>query len=331
MISDYPHDPTYAPITQQSLRPAARPAAAYQTATASSPTVSEFLNASNAEYVIAGTPVGMRPFTVGGIQVSYTNTIDGVSAKVWVTAENQVVIAYQGTTGGDNFIVDPGILGPQLIDDIIAAAGANSPAEFDSLGFAKFVVGLANAEGYATSNVFVTGHSLGGIEAEYVASQTGLAGMAFEPTGLPAADITSAGSNFVDIVEYGDPVGNYASDVAGEQPFGPAYVAGGGKVPHYGNIVFIGNPADQTTLSHDMAAWGKSLLADAGVLLDWAYLELDHHMPGVQAHDLGVTLNPYSIVSDGIGDMTAPVWNIAGDTISQVLSDAAGRGALLHG
>jgi hypothetical protein len=322
----YHLEQAYVSVTSAHLRPAAT-----QKATASSPTVSEFLNAANAEYVISGTPAGMRPFTVGGHQLSYTNVLDGVSAKVWITAENQVLIAYQGTTGGDNFILDPIIVGPQLIDDILAAAGANSPAEADSLSFAKSVVGLANAQGYATSNVFVTGHSLGGIEAEYVASQTGLAGMAFEPTGLPAADITSSGSNFVNIVAYGDPVGSYASDVAGEQPFGPAYVAGGGKVPHYGNIVMIGSPADQTTLSNDMAAWGKSIIADAGVLLDWAGLLLAHHLPGVQAHDLGVTLSPYTKLSDDTGNMTAPVWNVAGDTISQLLSDAASRGALMHG
>jgi len=295
------------------------------------PTVGEFLDAANAAYVIIGTPATMRPFIANGSQLTYTNILDGVSAKVWVTAEQQVIIAYQGTTGGDNIILDPFILGPQLIDDLISAAGANSPGEADSLGFAKTVLALAHAQGFATSNIFVTGHSLGGIEAEYVASQTGLGGIGFEPTGLPAADITSSGNNFVNIVTYGDPVGNYASDLPGEQPFVPAYVAGGGKVPHYGNIVLIGDPTDQATLSHDMAPWGSSLLADLGVLANWAGLLIDHHLPGVQAHDLGVTLDPYSVTADGLGDKSASIWNVASDTIGQLLAAAAGNGTLLHG
>ncbi len=72
--------------------------AATQVATAATPTVSEFLNASNVEYLIGNaTPAGMKPFTLFGIPVTYTDVLDGVSAKVWITAENQVVIAYQGT------------------------------------------------------------------------------------------------------------------------------------------------------------------------------------------------------------------------------------------
>jgi hypothetical protein len=307
------------------------PVAAAQAATAATPTVSEFLNADNVEYLISGTPAGMKPFTVAGIPITYTNDVDGTDAKVWVTAENQVIIAYQGTDTGTNFITNPGILTPQLIADLISAGGGNSPAEIDALGFARTVVLLANWEGYSTSNIFVSGHSLGGIEAQYVASQTGLAGIAFAPTGLPASDITSSGSNFVNILNYGDPVGSYASDIAGEQPFGPAYVAGGGKIPHYGNVVIIGEPSDQTTMSSEMAPWGTTLGADAGVLLDWALLLLAHHLPGVYAHDLGVTLNPSSALVDGGGNQTGPVWSIGADTIPQLLNDAAAKGVLTHG
>jgi len=309
---------------------AAHAPAAAQVATAATPTVSELLNADNVSYLISGTPVGMKPFTFGGIPISYTNDADGTNARVWITAENQVVIAYQGTDAGTNIITNPGILTPQLIADAISAAGGNSPAEYDALGFARTVVFLANLEGYSTSSIFVTGHSLGGIEAEYVASQTGLSGIAFAPTGLPASDITTSGGNFVILANYGDPVGSYASDIAGEQPFGPAYKAVGGKVPHYGNVIIVGNPADQTTLSNDMAPWGTTLDADAGVLLKWAEMLLAHHLPGVYAHVLGVTLSPSTPLVDGLGDMTGPVWNVAGYTIPQLISAAAAQGMLVH-
>jgi len=304
---------------------------ATQVATAATPTVSEFLNASNAEYVISNTaPVGMKPFKVLGIPITYTNVLDGVSAKVWVTAENQVVIAYQGTAGGDNILVDPAILIPQLLDDLAAATLNNPPAYGDALGFAKVVVGLANAEGYATANVFVTGHSLGGIEAEYVASQTGLGGIGFESTGIPAKDITSQATNFVNTAEFGDPVANFTSDISGEQPFCPAYVPQGGTDPHYGLIIQFGAPADQTTLTQAMSLWGVSGNDDLTTLANWAGLFLAHHFPGVQAHDLGVTLSPYSILADGGGTMTAPVWNVASLTIPQFVAAASANGLLVN-
>ncbi len=303
---------------------------ALKQATAATPTVSELLNAANAEYVIAGTPpVGMKPFEILGIPVTYTNEIDGVSAKVWVTAENQVIIAYQGTTGGDNLLTNPVILIPQLLSDFGAATLTNPPAYADALNFANFVVGAANAEGYATANVFVTGHSLGGIEAEYVAAKTGLGGIGFESTGLPAKDIAGQATNFVNTAEFGDPVASYASDVAGEQPFGPAYVAGGGKDPHYGLIIQFGSPADQVTLSQDMANWQQSSSADTTTFENWAGLLLAHHFPGVQAHDLGVTLSPYSILAEGGGNFTAPVWNVANLTIPEFVQAAAANGLLV--
>ena len=306
--------------------PAAPPSAA------SSPTVTQFLNAANAEYVIGGVPAGMHAFTFLGVPVSYTTVFDGVSAQVWVTQQNQLVIAYQGTTGGEYLGVDPLAALSQIITDIGIYGGTTPPAEIDSLNFANFVVGLAKLEGYSTSNIFLTGHSLGGIEAEYVAAKTGLGGIAFESTGLPAFAGEGAGSNFVNVVTYGDPVGNYASDIAGEQPFAAPYVAHGGKLPHYGNIVLVGNASDQTTLHNDVAKWGDGNIGDqAAVLGNLIGLLTDFHLPGTQAHDLGVTLNPYAAIVDGIGVQNSTVFNVGGDTIAQLIAAASAHGNLLQG
>ncbi len=303
-----------------------------QSAGASSPTVTQFLNAANSEYVIGGVPAGMHAFTFWGVPVSYTDDLTGCSAQVWVTPQNQLIIAYQGTTGGENIAINPIAALTQIIADIGIYAGSVSPAESDSLNFANFVIGLAKAEGYSTSNIFVTGHSLGGIEAEYVAQQTGLAGIGFEPTGIPVSKGEGSGSNFVNVVTYGDPVGNYASDIKGEQPFSAQYVAGGGSLPHYGNIVDIGNPNDQKTLSQDVAKWGDGNLGDQAVVLaNLVGLLSDFHLPGVQAHDLGVSLNPYSALVDGMGEQNGPVLNVANDTISQLIAAASTAGNLLHG
>lgn len=299
--------------------------------TGATPTVAQFLDAANAEYVIGGTPAGMHAFTFLGLPVTYTDDLTGCSAQVWVTAQNQIVIAYQGTTGGENLAINPAAALTQIAADIGVYAGAVSPAETDSLNFAKFVIGLAHAEGYATSNIFVTGHSLGGIEAEYVAQQTGLAGVAFESTGIPYSNGEGSGSNFVNIVTYGDPVGNYGSDIKGEQPFAAPYTAGGGSLRHYGNIVMVGNAADQATLTQDVAQWGQGVGADASVLANLVGLLTDFHLPGTQAHDLGVTLNPYSAIVDGLGVQNSAVFNTANDTISQLLGAAAAHGNLLAG
>jgi hypothetical protein len=295
-------------------------------AAALTPTVTQFLNAANAEYIIGGVPAGMHAFTVFGIPVSYTNDLDGVSAQVWVTPQHQIVIAYQGTTGGENLAINPLAAAAQIIADIGIYAGVTPPAEIDSLNFANFVVTLAKLQGYSTSNIFVTGHSLGGIEAEYVASKTGLGGIGFESTGLPKFAGEGSGGNFVNIVTYGDPVGNYSSDIKGEQPFAAPYVAGGGNLPHYGNIVMVGTPSDQTTLANDVAKWGDGNLIDqATVLGNLVGLLNDFHLPGTQAHDLGVTLNPYASVIDGTGVQNGAVFNVANDTIPQLLVAAAGH------
>jgi hypothetical protein len=294
--------------------------------------VTQFLNAANAEYVLGGTPAGMHPFTILGVPVSYTNDLDGVSAQVWVTPQNQIIIAYQGTTGGENIAVNPVAALTQIITDIGVYAGGTPPAEPDSLNFAKFVTYWANVEGYATSNIFVTGHSLGGIEAEYVAQHTGLGGIGFESTGIPYYSGEGSGANFVNVVTYGDPVGNYASDIKGEQPFAPAYVPGGGSLPHYGQIVMVGSPSDQATLSQDVANWGGgSLINNAVVLGNLVTLLTDFHLPGTQAHDLGVTLNPYSALVDGGGIQNRTVLSAGGDTVQQLIAAAGAIGHALPG
>jgi hypothetical protein len=135
---------------------------------AGTPTFSEFLNAANALYEINTTPTGMTRFTHNGQNVTLTDDADGAVAGVFVTAEKQVIISFQGTTGGNNFVVNPTAAATQLVTDIDVVIhddfGGKTPAALStSLSFAKSVVSLAEAQGFALSNIFVTGHSLGGI------------------------------------------------------------------------------------------------------------------------------------------------------------------------
>lgn len=302
---------------------------------ATTPTVSELLNASNAEYLIHAVPAGMQAFTHDGTPVTFVDNANGVVSSVFVTGENQLIIAFQGTTGGLNFFVDPAAAASQVITDVGIffndAAGGVTPAAYrTALTFATSVVAMARAQGFSQANIFVTGHSLGGIEAEFVAQQTGLGGVGFETTGLgtkPAAAAT--GMNFVNIVTDGDPVANFASDIQGEQPFAPAFVPHGGAAPHYGQIVVLGDSADQTTLSRTVANANNPLDLPI-VLLNAADLLLEFHLPGVQAHDAGVTLNPSSPLIDALGKLHGPLFNVANDTIPQLIQQASAAGRLIQ-
>ena len=322
--------------------PVAQPAVPTETFTGSlttpTPTVAQLLDASEAADGLGTTPGGgLTPFTVKGVPVIYTNDLTGTYAQVWVTPQNQIVIAYQGTTGGTNFLFNPLIAVTQVVADVtgtladIAGTGANpTPAiETDALSFAKQVEAEAATQGYSTNNIFVTGHSLGATQAEYVAQQTGLAGIGFESPGLPTTVAgNGADSLFVNTAVYGDWVAYFASDLPGEQPFAPAYVPGGGIVPHYGPVVLLGAPSSQYQLTDAAALWGTGPIGDL-IFLATALVEFfEYHWPGVQAYNLGV--NPEPDVLPGVGDDSGPVYDFADLTIPEFLQSASADGILVE-
>ncbi|MBB3173402.1 hypothetical protein FHR90_001225 [Endobacter medicaginis] len=136
---------------------------------AHSPTVDQLFQAANAAYAVAGIPSNLQPFLVDGRQLAYTDLASGSSAKVWQTPSNQVIIAYTGTTGGDTQLTNPLQVPQQVLSDVDALVGDHSQAQHDALSFAGYVTGLAARRGITTDNIYVTGHSLGGIQASYVA------------------------------------------------------------------------------------------------------------------------------------------------------------------
>ncbi|MDH6195508.1 hypothetical protein M2272_002148 [Mycobacterium frederiksbergense] len=285
--------------------------------TGKTPTVSQFLNAATAEYVLGGTPGGLKPFTVNGKQMQYTNVLSGAAGKAWVTPEGQVIIAYQGTTGGTNLLFNPLIAISQVIADTQVIFTDTTPQAFtDSLFFAQQVRAAALEQGYSKDDIFVTGHSLGGWEAEYVAQQTGMGGIGFESPGLNTkVPGNGANSGFVNIETYGDSAAYFSTDLPGLQPFMPAYVPGGGSKPHYGSIVMIGDPNATTPLINASALWGTGLIGDVIFMVDMLGNFFAHHLPGMQAYHLGITPDPGVVpwlgvpkgpVNAGYGDMTIP-------------------------
>ena len=298
-----------------------------QTAIATSPltpTVTEFLNGAVSEYVLGGTPTGMTPFTVNGTQLSYHDDSNGTVGHAWVTAENQVLITFAGTTGGENALIDPLLTVGGLASDIEVLLGHVSAGQTAALGFAQQVIAAANAKGYANSQIFTTGHSLGGIEASYVAQQTGIGGIAFEATGIPTSTTGAGnGSNFVSVVTAGDPVGNFSTDINVEQPFAPAYVPtsqGGGSYAHYGTVVQIGSAADNASL-HQAALDISNLATAVKGVAEATVLIADFHAGEKALYtDLSVTPtgNLLSQIPPSVGVAHGPILPLGQATIGQV-------------
>jgi hypothetical protein len=315
--------------------PAAQPVLTSQTFTGSlttpTPTVAQFLDAATAEYVLGSTPGGMTPFTVNGFQMTSTNELTGESAQAWVTPQNQIIIAYQGTTGGTNLLFNPLIAVAQVLTDLQGILTNTTPAAFpQALQFAQQVQAEAALQGYAPSDIFVTGHSLGGWEAEYVSQNTGLGGIGFESLGLPTT-VPGNGANslFVNTAAYGDPAAYLATDLPGLQPFESPYVAGGGVNPHYGPIVLLGDPSAATPLTNAASLWGTSIAGDLIFAVDLLGNLFEYHLPGNQAYNLDV--NPDPGVVPWLGVDNGPILTGYGDmTIPEFLDAASVAGILIE-
>ncbi|RZT17860.1 hypothetical protein EV589_2108 [Mycobacterium sp. BK558] len=297
--------------------------------TAKTPTVAQFLNASAAAYGLGTTPGGLVPFTVNGFQMASANIISGMAARVWVTPDNQIVISYQGTTGGTNLLFNPFIAVAQILTDLQVIYTQTTPWAFhDALRFAERVQAAAALQGYGTDDIFVTGHSLGGWEAQYVAQQIGLAGIGFESPGMSSTvPGNGADSLFVNVETYGDPAPFMATDLPGLQPFMPPYVPGGGTKPHYGHIVMIGDPAAMTPLLNAVTLWRTGPIRNFVFFVDFLGNFFQYHLPGIQAYHLGVTPDPG--VVPWLGTARGPVNTGWGDlTIPELLQAASDAGSL---
>ena len=108
------------------------------------PTVEQFLNASADAYVLGGQPGDLKPFTVNGFQMQTFNPLSGAVGKAWVTPEGQIIVAYQGTTGGTNLLFHPLIAISQIITDMQIIFTNTTPQAFwDSLAFEQQVEAAA--------------------------------------------------------------------------------------------------------------------------------------------------------------------------------------------
>lgn len=151
------------------------------------------------------------------------------------------------------------------------------------------MLAAAEAQGIGQDEVYLTGHSLGAAEAEYVAAQLDLPGETYGAPGIPADAIPAAPLSLpVNHVERGDPVGNYSAnpDVLNGALFSD-------DILRFGAPNYLGDPLAGTALAAAGAQFesGTTPAQNAAGLVALAGLASQYHVLTTYAADLDVTLD----------------------------------------
>jgi ELWxxDGT repeat protein/VCBS repeat-containing protein len=278
---------------------------------------------------------------------------DGFFAQAFRDLAGNIIIAFEGS------ILDPssgfynttfGVASRAADEQLLEG---NRPAALvHAVTFVRQVEAEANNAGLP---VYVTGHSLGGAEAEEVARQAAQGGPAiaggytFGAPGLPQyTGGPNSQSTLTDYIDYGDPVGNFASDAQSAlNTLAPA------TLNHYGRLAFVGNSSDRNNfalsdigngapldlvhlfLTHDLDAWG-SLLNDAihertlSTLLDAGVLGIKASFFHTMDNYINDLASAYQITFNGDSGANRIVGNVANNLINgyrgdDVLAGAAGN------
>ena len=141
------------------------------------PTQTDYLNLSQAVY----TTGGATPVAPSGWTLLQSETLpSGMQAAAFQnTITHEIVISYEGTNL-NNMTSNFSLLFEQLSADAAIANGVNPQANIDALNFAGKVAGSAGG-----NPIYVTGHSLGGEEAEYVQAHGAANGLIISGGDLP--------------------------------------------------------------------------------------------------------------------------------------------------
>lgn len=223
-----------------------------ETIATAAPTIQVLAQAAQAAYdPSAAASLGLRTMLDSAGRPVTIATASGVTATAFIDKAGDVLIAYQGTSSTAQYQLDLAIMNGT---DTSRLAGFS-----DALGFARHVEAIAAKEGILQTRIYVTGHSLGGTLASYVASRIGLAGASFAASGIPGyhAPATPA-ANFVDYVGKGDPFANYGTDTAEKA----SAVVANRAMDHYGNVVQLGSAVDAAALAPFAASIGGYTLAE---------------------------------------------------------------------
>ena len=198
--------------------------------------VGTFINVANWTYSQGSDPLpdGLTFLTDKDQRLELYDAGTGFYGAALLTQQNQVIVGFEGT---NLYTGDATFTAAQLIDDAAISAGLDAPSYATALSFTQSAIKVAADKGIGAGDMFITGHSLGGAEAQYVAAQLDLPGVTFGGPGIPAADTNpDRPSKLTSYVEHGDPVGNYAANP-------PRYlgsIVSSDTIRHFGGQSLIG-------------------------------------------------------------------------------------------
>ena len=249
--------------------------------TASTPGTKDYLFAVYASYGNTINDANLAPLLdSSGKDVESTDDLDGFHAQAFVdTATNSIVVAFEGTVFSlDIFDTDEFLYGVGTADDDLKIVEGKLPRQLvdDAVNFIGYYVEpISNGK-----RIYVTGHSLGGLEAEAVADELPVSvsgGTTFGAPELPGylgATSNANASDFDDYIDYGDPVGNYPEP--------------GGAYQHYGSVLDVGSKSDSPS-----AAVFDELISNPSIFgtfdAFFKYHQLSHY-----ADDLAIDLGEQS-------------------------------------
>ena len=270
------------------------------------PPLPEFLLASNAAYGLdEDTLVAPSGMTVL-VRSDYINLSwrsDGFEAVAFQDGAGNILIANEGTVPG----ITTAYQRNGLYADTAIGKDETPQALRDAISFAERV-----QQDYGKP-LYVTGHSLGGIEAQAQARalQARCAGGAtFGASGLPGNTVSGGPEALINYVDYGDPVGNYASDTIAllhDHTVGVMY--------HYGQVEMTGDTANASNLLNAVAAREAQLsfpyyfyndrgpiASDEGALTIGLNLgiAIQYHSRIHYASDLNIALTPLPTVAPAL-------------------------------
>ena len=186
---------------------------------------------------------GLSPLLDGFGNPVSISTDNGTTAYAYLDGVGNVIIAYRWDI-------------TQQQENLATATlsgydPATLPGYADALAFERTVQALAVSQGYAAGRIYLTGFSLGGMQASYVASQTGLPGLIFGASGLPGYDAAARpADNFVNFVEQGDPIAEYGTDSTESA----SAIVANPHMDHYGVVIALGTQQGVSDLSPFSAA-----------------------------------------------------------------------------
>jgi hypothetical protein len=232
------------------------------------PNLLEYYNAANAVYAdnAIGTQSGTAPPASTGLTlvldsrdsslIGNSNWLsDGFFAQAFKDAFGNIIIAFEGS------IIDP--LDPSFNTpygngsrgaDLEISIGLVPKAFLDADTFALDVTQYLAQHNLGSNPIYLTGHSLGGAEAQEVAFVIDpggtMSGVTFGAPGDPRLTAPVNAPNFINYVDYGDPVGHHGNHFGTVQPVGsPLNAEVGAQV----------GPLAATALFHPLSQYAADL------------------------------------------------------------------------